>query len=385
MSIVKTVFLKECREMLRDRRSLAIMFGIPLLLYPLMTVLVASIGLAKTKQLAERPVSIVVLNATEAPKLLDLMHEDISGIHVEKAKDPPADLSAGRIDAVVELRANSEQDALAGKENPITIRLDRSRTTALAAERKLDKLLDRYEKWIIEQRLEKHGLSSSVLTPIKHQTEDIATGDQRLGKILSFTLPVLLLVTGMLGAFFPALNATTTERELGTLETLLVTPAARLELLAAKGAFVLLCGLATAGLNMLSMSLVLWRSLSVIQGADKALGSLSISATGLLLTYVASIPTLIIFTILVLIMGLLARNFREANALATPVMLIPLASMVVAIAEPAISPGLLVTPVANTTLIVREVLTGRAHTGEFIIAFVSSCVYAGLLLSLAAR
>jgi sodium transport system permease protein len=382
--IVKTVFLKECREMLRDRRSLAIMFGIPLLLYPLMTVLVASIGMAKTKQLSERPVSVAVLNGDQAPKLVDMMHEAENGVVVDKPKDPSADLVTGTIDAIVEIPPNAEADALQGKENAIAVRLDRSRTTSIAAERKLDKLLGKYEKWIIEQRLEEHGVDRAVLAPIKHTTEDIATGDQRLGKILSFTLPVLLLVTGMLGAFFPALNATTTERELGTLETLLVTPAGRMELLLAKGSFVLVCGLATAGLNMLSMSLVLWRSLSVIQ-AEKTMGSLSISPVGLLLTYVASVPTLITFTILVLIMGLLARNFREANALATPVMLIPLASMVVAIAEPAISPGMLVTPVVNTTLIIREVLTGRATVGPFLIAFASSCLYAGLLLSLAAR
>ncbi len=382
--IVKTVFLKECREMLRDRRSLAIMFGIPLLLYPLMTVLVASIGIAKTKQLAERPVSVAVLNGIQAPKLLDMMHEPGNGIVVENAKDPPADLITGKIDAVVDVPTNAEADALQGKENAIAVRLDRSRTTSMAAERKLDKLLGKYEKWIIEQRLAKRGVDRAVLAPIKHNTEDIATGDQRLGKILSFTLPVLLLVTGMLGAFFPALNATTTERELGTLETLLVTPAGRMELLLAKGSFVLLCGLTTAGLNMLSMALVLWRSLSVIQ-ADKTIGSLSISPMGLLLTYVASVPTLITFSILVLIMGLLARNFREANAIATPIMLIPLASMVVAIAEPVITPGLLITPVANTTLIIREVLTGRATVGPFLLAFASSCLYAGLLLSLAAR
>ena len=44
----------------------------------------------------------------------------------------------------------------------------------------------------------------------------------------------LVLITGMLGALFPALSATTTERELGTLETLLVTPAGRTELLIAE-------------------------------------------------------------------------------------------------------------------------------------------------------
>src|SRR6185503_16436584 len=95
--------------------------------------------------------------------------------------------------------------------------------------------------------------------------------------------------------------------------------------------------------------------------------------------------SLITFATLVLIIGLLARNFREANALATPVMLIPLASMMVGMLEPQMSPGLLVTPVANTTVIIREVLTHRVSAGAFVLAFISSCVYAGLLLSAAAR
>jgi len=36
LRIVNIVFRKELREMLRDRRSLAVMFGVPLVLYPLL-------------------------------------------------------------------------------------------------------------------------------------------------------------------------------------------------------------------------------------------------------------------------------------------------------------------------------------------------------------
>src|SRR6185295_2721597 len=111
---------------------------------------------------------------------------------------------------------------------------------------------------------------------------DIASADQRFGKLMAMSLPVLLLMTGMLGALFPALNATTTERELGTLETLLVTPAGRMELLVAKGALVLLSGLLTSALNMLSMSLVIWRSLSAFEGS---MGILTINMKALGLTY----------------------------------------------------------------------------------------------------
>jgi membrane protease YdiL (CAAX protease family)/ABC-type multidrug transport system permease subunit len=260
--------------------------------------------------------------------------------------------------------------------------LDRSRTATMFVETRLTKILSAYERWLIEQRLRNRGESAELLKPIKKTTEDIATAYQRFGKLMGMSLPVLLLMTGMLGALFPALNATTTERELGTLETLLVTPAGRMELLVAKGALVLLSALLTAGLNMLSMSLVIWRSLSFVEAQ---MGQLQIDMTALALTYLAAVPTLITFATLVLIVGLVARNFREANSLATPVMMIPLASMLVAIAEPEMSPGLLVTPVANTTLIIREVLTGRITAGPFVLAFISSTVYAGLLLSLAAR
>ena len=47
--IIRQVFLKELRETLRDRRSLAIMFGIPLLVYPLLTVGFATLSASRRR------------------------------------------------------------------------------------------------------------------------------------------------------------------------------------------------------------------------------------------------------------------------------------------------------------------------------------------------
>src|SRR5205085_2725078 len=69
----------------------------------------------------------------------------------------------------------------------------------------------------------------------------------------------------------------------------------------------------------------------------------------------------------------------------TPVMLLPLLSLGVGILEPEPTVGVLITPIANTTVIIREVLTGRATAGAFVLAFASSLLYAGLMLSVAAR
>ena len=358
------------------------MFGIPLVLYPLLTVMIGTIGMSKKKELTEKPARVAVVNPEAAPHLMDLFRTADSGVHITASDVPDADLLDGKVDAIIEVAPGAEAQALASKPAEIVLKLDRSRTESMFVEGRLTKILGAYDRWVIEQRLRDRGQPETLLEPLKRRVEDLATADQRFGKLLAMSLPVLLLVTGMLGALFPALNATTTERELGTLETLLVSPAGRMELLIAKGGLVLLSGLLTAGLNMLSMSLVIWRSMSLIQSQT---GTMEISLSKLGLTYLAAVPTLITFTTLVLIIGLIARNFREANHLATPVMMIPLASMLVAIAEPVMSPGLLVTPVANTTLIIKEVLTGRVTLGPFVLAFISSCVYAGLFLSLAGR
>jgi sodium transport system permease protein len=88
---------------------------------------------------------------------------------------------------------------------------------------------------------------------------------------------------------------------------------------------------------------------------------------------------------LVMVAGLFARTFQEANSLVLPVMLLPLASAAIAVADPPTTAGLLVTPIANTTVLIRDLLTGRATVGSFLLASAASCLYAGLLVSAAAR
>ena len=122
----------------------------------------------------------------------------------------------------------ADESAMTAPAGPtITVSIDRSRTNASYVEGKVSRLLDQYQRWAITQRLSDRHIPTSVLAPLSRSFTDIATGEQRLGRLLAIILPFLLLVTGSLGALFPALSATTTERELGTLETLLVTPALR--------------------------------------------------------------------------------------------------------------------------------------------------------------
>src|SRR4051812_48771143 len=155
--IIKIVFLKELREMLRDRRSLAIMFGIPLVLYPLLTVIVGSIGVSTKNKLKDTPGRVAVVNPQAAPHLMDLLGEKASGLNVIRSTKPEDDLRSGGLDAVLTVPDNAEQQALADRAPEITTKLDRSRTSSLFVEGKVTKVLTQYDKWIVEQRLRDRG------------------------------------------------------------------------------------------------------------------------------------------------------------------------------------------------------------------------------------
>src|SRR5947207_15452625 len=82
--ILKIVFLKELREMLRDRRSLAVMFGIPLLLYPLVAIGIATLGSQKKQEYTSQTAKIVITNAEDVPYLIHLMNDQYTGLTAVK-------------------------------------------------------------------------------------------------------------------------------------------------------------------------------------------------------------------------------------------------------------------------------------------------------------
>ena len=55
---VRLTFSKELREALRDRRTLAIMILLPLVVYPLLSLLAAQVALGREKNREERPSTI---------------------------------------------------------------------------------------------------------------------------------------------------------------------------------------------------------------------------------------------------------------------------------------------------------------------------------------
>ena len=91
--------------------------------------------------------------------------------------------------------------------------------------------------------------------PIKIRGEDVATPSEVGGSVWSRLFPFLLVIMALTGAFYPAVDLCAGEKERGTMETLLISPASRSEIVMGKFLTVMLASVMTALLNLVSMGL----------------------------------------------------------------------------------------------------------------------------------
>ena len=271
---VLTIFRREVRDQLRDRRTLFMIFVLPILLYPIL--LMGGLKLLEAFDQKTRTIVLVgpdylpenpaLLNAARngfEPSLFDIP-SDSSRINVvlRPAKgqwlDPKFRERAtrdGAADVVVTLPENLRQQ-IEHKESPqLDIDFDSADEQSKNTYSKLRDVLSRWQKSIIDGRLKADNLPASYTEPLKIKSVDVATEAEVGSSLWAKIFPFLLVMMSLTGAFYPAVDLCAGEKERGTMETLLISPASRAEIVFGKFFTVLLASVATALLNLISMGL----------------------------------------------------------------------------------------------------------------------------------
>ena len=130
-----------------------------------------------------------------------------------------------------------------------------ARETSQIARLRVDDVLAEWRQKIGEENLRQSHLPTTAARPFRVLDEDLAEGGHRQIALWSKILPFVLLLWALTGAFYPAVDLCAGEKERGTLETLLSSPAERSEIVWGKLLTVMLFSIATAVLNLLSMGL----------------------------------------------------------------------------------------------------------------------------------
>jgi sodium transport system permease protein len=260
---------------------------------------------------------------------------------------------------------------------------------------RLREVLDRWKRGIVEERRRKDRLPEGYVQPIQVKGKDVATEQEVGGSVWGRVFPFLLVLMSLTGAFYPAVDLCAGEKERGTMETLLISPATRAEIVLGKFLTVMLASVLTALLNLVSMGLT---GLQMAQLAGAGAGHVT-RETGRRLATAAAIapPTLqsALWMILLLIplaaffsaicvaLAVLARSMKEGQYYMTPLYLVCLPLIFLTL-MPEIELNLFysLVPITGVSLLLRTLIMGDYPTAArfFLPVMVPTVLYAAVAL-----
>jgi len=422
-SNIKLILFREIRDQARDRRTLFMVFVLPLLLYPLLGMTFLQVMQFRR----EKPSQILVVGAGELtspdgdtgsadaaeaeappdaseddelePRLPPLVENDRFSralfVDPEKAKlmtlhfapteprggarqvpDQLAEarraIQAGEYDAALyfpadftdrlqtfrrTLEQRRERGAQAVQDEVpfpqiLTTATEKSQIAAV----RLNDVGMAWREQVVVSILKARGVPETVIAPFRFEQHDVADSTTYQGVLFwSKILPVLLLIWALTGAFYPAIDLCAGEKERGTLETLLSSPAERSEIVLGKLLTVMLFSMITAVLNLVSVAVT---GLLVLQHQPNFGPPPPMAAVWLA---IALVPVAALFSALCLALAAFARSSKEGQYYLMPLLMITMPLVVLPMMPGVeLNLGNSLIPVTGLVLLLRTVLQGAS-------------------------
>lgn len=326
MRAILTVFIKEFRENLRDRRTLLSALILGPLLGPLLFAAALSMSIERGAARNDRPVTLAVSHAERAPNLLAFLHQygvEIQAVTVDEAGARAA-IREHRQTQVLVIGSDFGKQLTAGEPAPLVLYTDSSDSSNARGVSRVRVLLEQYGVQIQRLRITARGIDPLVLSPIVVQSVDVSTPASR-SVIFLGTLSYLMLLTMLMGGMYLAIDTTAGERERGSLEALLTVPVKRQQLIYGKI-------MATCAYMTLSLTLTVTAFSIALQFVGLEQFGMTVNFGPLVALQVIAfcLPLVPLGAALMTIVAAFTRSYREAQTYLGLVLLVPTLPLVFA-------------------------------------------------------
>jgi sodium transport system permease protein len=417
---VRLIYAREIRDQLRDRRTLFMIAVLPLLLYPLLGMSVFQLSqflrtsephvvIVGSEQITDQNgLPALFKEGRFAPDLFDdptdaerfvLDFEGPRNGAAEGSEGPTnvaqldrtqRRLETGEVDVALYFPADfgrrlrelhsavesSGQPAdgrsqasgrLAPNVNDIPqpeILYNSAREKSRVAHSQVEQLLDTWKSQIVRENLLASRVPANIARPFELRPRDVAGRPEQQARVWSKILPFVLFIWALTGAFYPAVDLCAGEKERGTLETLLSSPALRGEIVWGKLLTVMTFSAATALLNLMSLGftaryvITQLRLIPTMGDMTAGLDLPPLAATLWLL--VALVPMSALFSALCLASAAFARSTKEGQYYLMPLLLVTMPLMMLPMAPGAeLNLGNSLIPVTGVVLLLKSLVQGN--------------------------
>jgi len=381
---IKLICIKELVGTIRDRRTIIAMIFIPLIFYPLLFAGIGYFSQLGTVKSEEANSKVIINGAEFAPQLVKYLrdHEKIEIIIIED--DSSNKLQNGDIQAVLVIPSDYKDKIEQEEPNKLILKYDATEVKSRIGKQRIGQIIEKYQGEILLQRLSRLDLKEEFLTPLILQEENIATTEKIAGSFLAVLLPYLIIILIFTGAMHTAVDITAGEKERGTIATLLVSQISRLEIVLGKCFAVMLISFTSMVLGLFGLILAFLSGTSIAGGIEGVQFGISVNAIFLL--FLVLFPLVGLASAVLVMVGIFARNIREASSYITPIYMLTIFLGIISISQGMELTGkMFLVPILNSSFVFKEILMGKIYWDHILTTFGANMLIAGFALLGATR
>ena len=370
--MIFTIFKKELKDTLRDKRTLVMMLVIPTLIFPIILNIFVNVSAsfnddAKTKEIT---IALIEDEKNEIIKSFNTIPEEFGNkkfVIVKDTNEIIAKIQANEIQ--LGISTGTDVEAKMSKMEPVTINFFYD-ATEIGMDERAKSYFEFVNTSFKSKRFDELQISENETKPVISKLTNVASDKEVLGKLAGGILPYIFIAFGFLGCMYPAIDLFTGEKERGTIETLLTTPVHRWQILFGKMCVVVLSGLMASTCALLGLFLSI-EVLDIVQVPEiLAVIHEVLSLKFIIMLYALLFPLTVFFAGVMIPISIYAKSFKEAQSIITPlnvVMVLPaMIGFFPGVELNAITAAI---PVVNVVLSTKDLIAGTLDLGLLSISF----------------
>ncbi|MGY8780689.1 MAG: ABC transporter permease [Fidelibacterota bacterium] len=350
---------KEMIDITRDKRTILMMVAVPLLMVPVLIGSMMKIVSFQAEEASVKQLKVRFVGEEHAPNLYQEFTEMDKVIMLNQI---PIDsiqsyIQEGFLDAAVYVNPTYSKDIAGNGQANIQIYFKGTDSFDIARDR-IKTVLKASENQIISSRMDRLNLQPNVVKAYEIQYNDVASKQEKFGKLAGGWLPYIFIVFGFMGAMYPAVDLGSGEKERGTLETILSSPATRLDVVMGKFLVIMATAFLTAFLALAGL-LIGIQLISEIPPPVLTLINEIFSLKLITLIMTLVLPVSAFFSAVLLGLSIYARSFKEAQSIIAPLNIIIIFPAVIG-TLPGIELNSITAliPILNVTLAAKDIIAG---------------------------
>ncbi len=379
MKLILIIFLHELKGTIRDRRTLIAMIIIPLFVFPLLLTLLTKLNVSHELNAFSKRLKIAYISNENGQDLIKMLKKqtDIELIQNKNVNIAKQSLINNKYDFLIVISNTFDKMFSKNKTGNIDLFYKGSRETDITKIR-MEKIFDNLKSNFLSTRLKKKNLKVEFAKPFEISKTDISSAKEKFGEYVGGFIPYLFILFCFTGAMYPAIELGAGEKERYTIETLLSSPASRMEIIIGKFLVVTLSGLTSAVLGMVGLFFSIKHIANIPQ--DLLISSLRIiefKSAFLIISLI--IPLCLFFAAVLLSISIFANSFKEAQSLINPLNFI-----VIIPAAIGLMPGIelnyitALVPILNISLATKEIVSGTINGGVLAMVYIFMFIFAGI-------